>query len=93
MSASSALPYTLFLILLELAVGGILVLQVVDLRGQATRGFIKATTVMLPVILGLAFWVAFTLGGDVGRGLSRRFGTASRADLVAGRGDSAERVA
>ena len=68
MTASSALPYTLFLLLLELGVGGVLVMQAVDLRGQATRGFIKATTVMLPIILGLGFWVAFTLSGDVAEG-------------------------
>ena len=68
MTASSALPYTLFLILLELAVGGALVMQIVDVRGHATRGFIRATTIMLPLILGLAFWVAFTLGGDIVEG-------------------------
>ena len=68
MTASSVLPYTLFLILLELAVGGALVMQIVDVRGHATRGFIRATTIMLPLILGLAFWVAFTLGGDIVEG-------------------------
>lgn len=80
MTASSALPYTLLLILIELGLGGALVMQVVDLRGHATRGFIRATTVMLPVILGLAFWLAFTLGGDVAEGY--RIASAPRAALV-----------
>ncbi len=70
MSASSALPYTLLLILLELGLGGALVMQIVDARGHATRGFIRATTIMLPLILGLAFWLAFTLGGDVVEGFA-----------------------
>lgn len=79
-SASSALPYTLLLILLELGVGGALVMQAVDARGQATRGFVRATTIMLPVVLGLAFWVAFTLGGDAAEGY--RIGSGARAALV-----------
>ena len=81
MSASSGLPYTLFLILLELGIGAVLVMQVVDVRGHATRGFIRATTVMLPIVLGLAFWVAFTLGGDVVEGY--RVASGPRAWLVA----------
>lgn len=43
-------------------------MQFVDLRGYATRGFIKATMVMLPLLLGLTFWVALTLEGDVTEG-------------------------
>ena len=80
MSASSALPYSLLLILLELALGGALVMQVVDVRGHATRGFVRATTIMLPLLLGLAFWVAFTLDGDVVEGF--RIAAAPREALV-----------
>jgi hypothetical protein len=65
---TDTLPYTLFLILTELALGGLLAMQFVDMRGQVTRGFIKATMIMLPLFLGLAFWVAFTLEGDVVEG-------------------------
>ncbi len=65
---TDTLPYTLFLILSELALGGTLAMQFVDMRGQASRGFIKATTIMLPVLLGLTFWVALTLEGDVAEG-------------------------
>ena len=80
MTASSALPYSLLLILLELALGGALVMQIVDVRGQATRGFVRATTIMLPILLGLAFWVAFTLDGDVVEGF--RIAAAPREALV-----------
>ncbi len=79
-SGSSALPYTLLLILLELGVGGALVMQAVEVRGQATRGFVRATTIMLPVVLGLAFWVSLTLGGDAAEGY--RIGSGARAALV-----------
>ena len=64
MVESGALPYTTLLILLELGLGGTLVMQFVDVRGQATRGFIKATVIFVPIVLGLATWVAFGLEGD-----------------------------
>ena len=60
---TDTLPYTLYLILAELSLGGLIAMQFIDLRGGATRGFIKATTIMLPLLLGLTFWVAFTLEG------------------------------
>ena len=72
MSASGALPYTLLLLLLELGVGGALVMHAVHLRGQATPGFVRATTIMVPIVLGLAFWTAFTLEGDVVEGFAIR---------------------
>ena len=65
---SDALPYTLFLILLELSLGTTLVMAAVDLRGQATRGFIKATTMMIPFGLGLALWLSLTLEGEAVEG-------------------------
>lgn len=73
-SASGALPYTLLLLLLELGVGGALVMHAVHLRGQATPGFVRATTIMVPIVLGLAFWTAFTLEGDVVEGFAVRSG-------------------
>ncbi len=72
--ASGALPYTLLLLLLELGVGGTLVMHAVHLRGQATPGFVRATTIMIPIVLGLAFWTAFTLEGDVVEGFAVRSG-------------------
>ena len=74
MAASGALPYTLLLLLLELGVGGALVMHAVHLRGQATPGFVRATTIMVPIVLGLAFWTAFTLEGDVVEGYAIRAG-------------------
>ena len=73
-TASGALPYTLLLLLLELGVGGALVMHAVHLRGQATPGFVRATTVMVPIVLGLAFWTAFTLEGDIVEGYAVRSG-------------------
>ena len=74
MVASGALPYTLLLLLLELGVGGALVMHAVHLRGQATAGFVRATTIMVPIVLGLAFWTAFTLEGDIVEGFAVRSG-------------------
>lgn len=68
MESSATLPYTLFLILAELGFGGLIVMAAVDVRRGATRGFVKATTVMVPVVLGLALWVALTLEGNVVEG-------------------------
>ena len=74
MVVSGALPYTLLLLLLELGVGGALVMHAVHLRGQATLGFVRATTIMAPIVLGLAFWTAFTLEGDIVEGFAIRSG-------------------
>jgi hypothetical protein len=60
---SASLPYSLFLILAELGLGTAIVMQAVDMRGVVPRGFIKATTVMVPMVLVLAAWVALTLDG------------------------------
>lgn len=74
MSVSGALPYTVLLLLLELGIGGALVMHVVHLRGQATPGFVRATTIIAPIVLGLAFWTAFTLEGDIVEGFAIRSG-------------------
>ena len=65
---SDALPYVLFLLLIELAFGGSMVMTAVDLRGQVTRGFVRATTVMLPILYGLALWLSLTLQGEAVEG-------------------------
>lgn len=44
-TAATALPLSLFLLLTDIAAGGQLVLVVLDLRGEVTRGFLKLTTV------------------------------------------------
>ena len=68
------MPYTLLLLLLELGVGGALVMHAVHLRGQSTPGFVRATTIMVPIVLGLGFWTAFTLDGDIVEGFAVRSG-------------------
>jgi hypothetical protein len=80
MDASDTLPYTLFLLLAELGFGGLIVMEIIDLRGQVTRGFIKATTIMVPVAIGLAMWVAFNLEGNVVEGY--RLDTSPRDAMV-----------
>ena len=62
------------LLLLELGIGGAVVMHAVHLRGQSTPGFIRATTIMVPVVLGLAFWTAYSLDGDVVEGFAVRSG-------------------
>lgn len=77
---SGTLPYTLFLILAEIGLGGTIVMQVLDMRGQVTRGFIKATMVMIPLLLGLAFWVSLSLDGEAVEGY--RLDTGPRDAIV-----------
>ena len=49
-------------------------MHAVHLRGQATPGFVRATTIMVPIVIGLAFWTAFTLDGDIVEGFTVRAG-------------------
>jgi hypothetical protein len=53
-SAARALPLALFLLLLDVAAGGQLVLVALDRRGDVTRGFVKLTTVLYLLTAGLA---------------------------------------
>ena len=80
MTESGALPYSIFLILLQLGAGGVLVMHAVHLRRQATPGFVRATTIMIPVVMGLALWTAVTLDGDVVQGFAIEAG--ARAPLI-----------
>ena len=74
---SDALPYVLFLLLIELAFGASLVMTAVDLRGQVTQGFVRTTTIMLPILYGLALWLALSLEGEAVEGY--RLDTGPRA--------------
>jgi hypothetical protein len=78
---SASLPYSLFLILAELGLGTAIVMQAVDMRGVVTRGFVKATTIMVPMVLVLATWVALTLNGVAVEGY--RLDTGARDVTVA----------
>lgn len=57
-----ALPYTLLIILVELAVGSLWVTLYTDLRGNGvTRGFVLTMALSVAVCAGLAYWTATTL--------------------------------
>lgn len=62
-----ALPYTLLLILAELAIGSLWITLVSDLRGGVTRGFVLTMALCIAVTAALAYWTAVTLtiGTDV----------------------------
>ncbi len=64
---AAALPYTLLLILAELAVGSLWITVASDLRGGVTRGFVMTMAFCVAVTAGLGYWTASTidLGTDV----------------------------
>lgn len=59
-----ALPYTLLLILTEMAVGSLWVTVASDLRGGVTRGFVMTMAFCAAVAAGLTWWTA--TGIDIG---------------------------
>lgn len=54
----AALPYTLLLILAELAIGSLWITVASDLRGGVTRGFVMTMALCVAVTAGLALWTA-----------------------------------
>lgn len=62
-----ALPYTLLLILVELAIGSLWATLASDLRGGVTRGFVLTMALCIALVAGLAFWLAESLqiGTDI----------------------------
>ncbi|MBI5949376.1 MAG: hypothetical protein HY875_14655 [Chloroflexi bacterium] len=62
-----ALPYTLLLILAEMAIGSLWVTLGSDLRGGVTRGFVMTMALSAAVATGLAWWTAagISIGADV----------------------------
>lgn len=56
-----ALPYTLLLILAEMAIGGLWLTVASDLRGGVTRGFVMTMTLCVAIVAGLALWTASSL--------------------------------
>ena len=53
---ASSLPYTVLILLAELAVGGLAVLTVFDARGGVTRGYVKAGALTVAPLALLAAW-------------------------------------
>jgi hypothetical protein len=82
----AALPYTLLLILAELAIGSLWVTVASDLRGGVTRGFVMTMAFCVAVTAGLTYWTAsaIDLSGDVDgyRIASGWFDEAKRGVLV-----------
>ncbi len=64
---AEALPYTLLVILIELAVGALWVTLAADLRGGVTRGFVLTMALAAAIVAALAWWAAaaIDLGADV----------------------------
>ncbi|HCV00887.1 MAG: hypothetical protein CL897_04495 [Dehalococcoidia bacterium] len=64
---AEALPYTLLIILIELAIGSLWVTLASDLRGGVTRGFVLTMTAAAAIVAGLGYWLSVSLdiGSDV----------------------------
>jgi hypothetical protein len=52
----SSLPYTVLILMVELAVGSIAVLTVMDVRGEVTRGYVKSGVLTIVPLAILAGW-------------------------------------
>jgi hypothetical protein len=59
---ASSLPYTILILLVELAVGSIAVVTVFDARGEVTRGYVKAGGLTVVPLAILAAWTFATIG-------------------------------
>ncbi len=57
----ASLPYTVLLLLLELAVGSLALVTVFDARRQVTAGYVKAGASLVAPMAGLALWTYLTL--------------------------------
>lgn len=82
----SSLPYTVLILLAELAVGSLAVLTVFDARGQVTRGYVKAGALTVVPIALLAAWTLATIAptDDIeGYALSRGWFDPARVALAA----------
>jgi hypothetical protein len=63
--SAEALPFTLLILAVELAVGTLWVLWAAHLRGTSAESFIKFSAWMVVIMAGIAFLVAATIGvGD-----------------------------
>ncbi len=63
MSAAS-LPYTVLMLLVELAVGSLAVVTLFDGRGMVTRGYVQLGSLLVLPLALLALWSAGALGSD-----------------------------
>jgi hypothetical protein len=83
---ASSLPYTVLLLLAELAVGGLAVMTIFDARGEVTRGYIKAGALTVVPLALLAGWTLASISptDDVGGyALSEGWFTPARVSIAA----------
>lgn len=82
---AASLPYSLLILLVELAVGSLVMLAVFDGRRQVTTGYVKAGAVTIVPLAVLALWLDASLGsaGELdGYPLRPDWGTPLRLALV-----------
>ena len=86
--SAAALPYTLLLILAELAIGSLWVTVTSDLRGGVTRGFVMTMAFCIVIAAGLTYWTAATLDltGNIGYPNRRRLVRPGEAGAAGGHG-------
>ena len=88
--SAASLPYTVLLLLAEMAVGSLAMVTVFDHRRQVTPGYVKACALTIVPLAIFAFWTYLTIspGGDVegyrlDEGWYRPFGVLFALFLVA----------
>jgi len=82
---SATLPYAVLLLLAEFAIGGQLVLYATDVRGTATRGFVKLSAGMVAAGAALMLWLALAVapaGSVEGYRLAQGYFTPARAAIL-----------
>ncbi|MEE8337531.1 MAG: hypothetical protein V3R95_05680 [Dehalococcoidia bacterium] len=61
---AAALPYTLLILLVELAAGSIAFVVVFDARGGVSWGYVKMSGIVVLPVAALAFWTYLGLGSE-----------------------------
>lgn len=61
---TAAMPHTLFIVFAEMAVGSLLVMQVLDGRALVTRGFVRMAAGSIWAVAGLTWLLALALPSD-----------------------------
>ena len=82
---SATLPYAVLLLLAEFTIGGQLVLYATDVRGAATRGFVKLSAGMIAAGAALMLWLAVAIApahSVDGYALAQRFFQPARAAIA-----------
>jgi hypothetical protein len=60
--SAASLPYTMLLLLAELAVGSLVMVTVFDVRGQVTKGYVKAGALTIVPLAIFAMWTYLVIG-------------------------------